>query len=350
MTWIITGIIFLFVIIILVTKSFTTIDVNEMAVILTLGAPRRKAESGLHLIFWPFQKAIRIPTTQQIINFVVQTIITKKGKLDGYDKIIESAEINLPFTLGYYFDFNYIIELVKNAPGFSEKEMSDVLVPYLDDVIRTIIGKMPYRLINEEGRKITQIILSRCVPFSPIEKNYKLIEKKCNEVFTFSLEENQEKLSADELSNSPFVKFGLMNITLSSSNVDFSDDDLQKIISDVEKSSIKASAKRIDAEVDAYKIEKIGDAEAKSRNAMIQIIKAEKDLEVLLTLRELAKGTSNTILYQLPRALETKVTELLGNNSPGETIKLFSDENKKFIANTIEETIKQLKTSSGGKI
>ena len=80
-----------------------------------------------------------------------------------------------------------------------------------------------------------------------------------------------------------------------------------------------------------------------------EVIKEEKDLEVLLTLREVAKGTSNTILYQLPRVFESKVAELLGGSSPGEIIKLFSEENKKYLVNVIQETIENLKKTSGGQ-
>lgn len=349
MTTLVTTIVVLIIIIAYISQSVRIVNEKQMAVITRLGKPIKKDKSGLVFVLWPIERIIFIPTVQQIINFETTTIITKRGKMKGYDKVIESTEINLPLTLGYYFDYDKLFELIANSPGISEREIAESVVPYLDDITRTIVGKIPYRLINEEGKKITQIILSRCFPFTDNDINYKIEKELCGEVFTFSISKNDIKLSIAKLKNSPFVKFGLTGITLSSSNVDFSDAELQKSISNMEKSSIEATTKKIDADVEAYKIEKTGAAEAAARKAMIEVIAKEKDMETLLTLREIAKGTSNTILYQLPRVFETKVAELLGGNTPGEAMKMLTPETKTELRNVILETIKSLKKSSGGK-
>ena len=82
---------------------------------------------------------------------------------------------------------------------------------------------------------------------------------------------------------------------------------------------------------------------------MIKVIKKEKDLEMLFTLRELAKGTSNTILYQLPAAFQSKMSEILGGNAPGDVFRMLSEENQQYLKEVIEESIRKLSQTSGGK-
>lgn len=65
-----------------------------------------------------------------------------------------------------------------------------------------------------------------------------------------------------------------------------------------------------------------GIAEADARGRMVDVIKNNPDLEFLRSLEEMAKGTSNTILYQIPVAFEDKVSKILGGNKPTDFLSL----------------------------
>lgn len=344
----------LFVVIgILIVLVLRIIKENQMGIRVTLGKPGNRMRSGPRLALWPVQKIVKYPTTQQSIQFAVPTIMTKRGRVAGYSETIEPAEITILFTLYYNFDWEKLLDTIVKAPGASEKAMASELIPYVTDVIRTIVGRIPWRLINEERYKFSQLVLSRVFPIAEAEKTWKLDHKEYEKekgVNTFSFVECLDSpIDEEDLFKSPFIMFGLKNISLAVENINFTDADLQKAISAPERARLEASAKKLVAAGERKKREEEGKGDAEARKAMIMVIKKEKDLEVLQALKEIAQGTSNTILYQLPRVLESKVSDLLGDNSPGEITKVMSNKNKKWIHDLIEKSINELKKTSGGK-
>ncbi len=252
------------------------------------------------------------------------------------------------FTLYYYFDEEELEKTIKSAPGSSEKEMAEVLVPYALDVLRTLIGRMPWRLMNEERFKFTQVALSRLIPLEAGHKCYKLKsgQKKNDETGLFTYKYlPHPALSKEELHMSPFVQFGLKNVALAVEDINFTDVELQKAISAPEKARLTAVATKLEADGDCYKIREEGKAEAEARKEMLETIAKHKDLEALFSLREMAKSESTTF-YQLPHIFETKLAGMLDGKKSSRDLFNMDEDEKLIFLKMFEETIKKMK---GGK-
>ena len=332
-------------------KSINIIRANEYGITILLGVPINTFGPGLNITFWPFYILVKYPAGVQEINFAVPSIITAKGKFEGYEDVIEPAEINLPMVMLYYFNKDKLKQTVKNAPGTSEKSLSTALVPYTQDVIRTLGGRLPWRLINQERFKFLQIALSRMVEVrGPI---WLILDDKVDgkEYKKYSLTPCDGPLIREDqlMSKSPFVQFGLKDVSLMITDINFTDPALDKAITDVEKSRLEVIATKRRADGERYKRREEGFGSAEAREAMIKVIQVYPDLEVLLTLREMAQGTSNTILYQIPTAIESKVRDLLGGNSLGEITRLLNPEDQKFVRQIMDDTLKALAEKSRRK-
>lgn len=344
---------------IIVYKSCNIVKANEFGVKIFMGIPVTAVDPGFNLTFWPLYVLERFPANQQVIDFVVPSIMTRRGRVKGSNDIIEPAEINIVMKLFYYFDKNLLTKTIKRIPGKSEEKMSEPLIGYLTDVVRNQAGKVPWRLINQERFKFLQIVRSRIIPITVRpsagdntgEPLYKINpQDKDEKIPTFAYEEiyegNENVLKAKDLKGSPFVQFGLKNVDLSIIDINFTDEELKKAISAPETSRLKANAKRNEGDGERYYKEQVGIGEAEARKAMIEAIKENPDLEVLFALREMARGTSNTILYQVPAAFENRMRDLLGGNSLGDAVRMFSPENQQYLKKIVEEIITELAKKS----
>ena len=101
----------------------------------------------------------------------------------------------------------------------------------------------------------------------------------------------------------------------------------------------KVEVSKLQGEVDAEVIRKKGLATAKAREEMIKVIKDNKDLEALNALIEMAKGTSNTILYGLPAGLSDKMSSILGGNKPEDILGFLKDP---AIVQTLKEAFEKI--------
>jgi hypothetical protein len=212
---------------------------------------------------------------------------------------------------------------------------------------------MPWRLINQERHNFLQNIHARLFPTpkgcpklmsDPDPKDPDV------EIFYFHETEKDRKLTDDELKTSPFVQFGLKDISFAIEDVNFRDPEMKKAISAPETARLNAKSIKLMAEAEGYKKRVEGAGAADARKAMIDVIKDHPDLEFLYDLREMAQGSSNTILYQIPGAFENRINSILGDNTKiGDLLKMLSAEDRKTIEVLILESIEGLKKKGGDK-
>ncbi len=344
-----------------------TVEEKEMAVKITFGRPGDCLNSGLHFVWQWIQRLVIFPTTMQSIRFAVSSVPTKRGRVDGYHEVIEGTEINALFTIYYYFKKENLKQTVIFAPGISEKELSEELVPYTQDILRNLLGRMPWRLTNEERFKFTQMALSRIMPMNYTEDRCFALEKekedeniegsrKKEQIIHYKFEPIDTQELADKIlpkenelkKNSPFVQFGLQKVMLALEDINFTSGDMQEAISAPETARLNKIATEISARAEKYKLSREGEGAANARKEMIRAIQENPDLEVLYTLRELAKGDKGTILYQIPQQVSSKVTELLGGNSAEDMFKTLSPQSTKFLKDLIDDAIRKLGANTGG--
>ncbi|MEA1962852.1 MAG: hypothetical protein U9M94_01280, partial [Patescibacteria group bacterium] len=114
------AIVFIAALVCAAVKSIFIIKANQMGIRITWGIPGEPIESGPHIAVWPIQKIVIVPTELQSIAFATNSVMTKRGRVKGYQDVIESAEISVLFTLYYYFDKSELAATVKRVSGFNE--------------------------------------------------------------------------------------------------------------------------------------------------------------------------------------------------------------------------------------
>lgn len=361
-------------------KSFHIIKANQMGLRVTLGDPGDYLSSGPNVGIWPLQKIAHVPTSIQAFQFAAISVMTKRGRVRGYKEVIESAEISVLFTIYYYFRLDKLKQTIKNVPGFSKEDLAPELIPFALDVLRTLIGRTPWRLINEERYKFTQCALGRIWPLDKKEKNFKLhpeavtesgkklkskpksepvtesgektVEDENHNLFLFSFDEIKEFederwIKEKNLEKSPFVQFGLEKVVIAIEDIDFTDDDLQKAVSAPEKARLNKTAQELKAKADSFTLKREGEGKAHARKKMLEAIQQHPDLEVLNTLKGMAQGETNT-MFQIPSFLENGITKLLGNKN--DIMTMFNDmepEDRKFFQEFIASTISKRKAKGG---
>ncbi|MCK4554700.1 SPFH domain-containing protein [Candidatus Parcubacteria bacterium] len=329
---------------------------NEMGVKVFWGKPKtmkqdpnkaKVCDSGLCWIWFPLEVVVRYTKEVMKFKFRVKSIMTKKGKIKGYDDPIEPAEIDITSTIYARFDKNNLLQTIRKAPGSTAEELGPFLIPYVMDIVRALGGRLPWRLINQARHNFAQCVLGRLIPeiYSPMILPESGEEEK-DSVYEFNTERCDKALALSDLEGkSPFVQFGLTDVAFTVEDIDFIDKELKKAISAPEKARLEADAKRREAEGERDKLTEVGKGSADAREMMINVIKEQPDLEVLLSLREMAQGTSNTILYQLPSAFEDRIKNMLGGQNIGEMLRILKPDAQKTVLKAIENALKKLEKS-----
>ena len=325
--------------------SVNVLKPNEMGLRVFLGSPSDKSiNSGLRLTF-PFLQTIERYTKNQLaFKFITKSVITKRALVDGYTDPIESAEVNVYCSLYCYFDPKQLRKTIASAPGSNAKSLGPVLVPYTQDIVREIGGKVPWRVLNQDREQIAKYVSSGLIFKGNRPKICKEEVVHNRKKITLIGFDGSDDLSypgkKDEITEeSPFHQFGLTRITFVIDNIDFTDEDLAKAVSAPEKARLKAIETRLNADAEQYKKEKEGKGEAVARQAMIKVIKENPDLEMLRALEEMAKGTSNTILYQIPAAFEKKISDIMGGNNIGTMLKMMKPEDLKALIDMVKANL-----------
>lgn len=330
---------------------------NEMGVKVFWGRPitikknPNKAEvfdSGFCWVWFPLETLSRYTKEVMKFKFKIRSIMTKKGGIKGYDNPIEPAEIDITSTIYARFDKDNLLQTIQKAPGNTAEDLGPFLIPYVMDVVRALGGRLPWRLINQARHNFSECVLGRIVPgiSSPKILPESGQEEK-DSIYEFGTTQRNETLELQDMEGkSPFVQFGLTDVAYTVEDIDFTDKDLKKAISAPEKARLEADAKRREAGGTRDQTIEEGKGSAKAREMMIDVIKQDPDLEVLLSLREMAQGTSNTILYQLPSAFEDRIRNMLGGQNVGEMLRILKPDDQKVVLKAMENALKKLEQSS----
>jgi regulator of protease activity HflC (stomatin/prohibitin superfamily) len=333
-------------------KCINIVKEDQMAIKVTLGTPAKQGmDSGLVLIFWPIQQLARYTKNQLSFKFVVKNVATGKGGVKGFTEEIEPLEIDIFCTIFAYFDLDNLYKTIQNAPGRTAKTIGPKIVAYARDSVRAIGGRIPWRLLNQERHESSRWVMARLVGgiypkiYEDSNGYYSFDTKTIKGLNVISAVDRDEArnqgcyIDPKELEDSsPFLQFGLKKVTFLVENVNFSDPDMKNKIGEPEKARLSADAtiKKAKATREQKILEGQGDANA--RKEMVGVIKDYPDLEVMYMLKEMAQGTSNTILYQMPHAFENRVRDILGGNSPAEFLKFLSNDEKKLLEGILKKS------------
>lgn len=334
-----------------VYKCVQIIQPNEMGVRVVLGEPKHDPPlplivgTNLYWTWWPFEWIVRYTKNVMQFNFVVESVMTERGKIDGHPAIIEPAEINISCVLYAYFDPENLHKTIEAAPGNTENDLGPVLVPYVIDVIRALGGRVPWRVINDQRHYTAEWILARLAGGNFYEINEateKLGAKDEYKRFSFK-DDSRESLNQNVIEEvSPFLQFGLRGLSLAILDVNLHDPDLAAVYGDAEKARLKKHGIELEADAERYRLKEEGKGNAKAREKMIKAIKSNPDLEVLQALKEMAQGTSNTILYQIPAPFASRMQDLLGGNNPAEMLRNMTEGDKREFLAALQGLISKL--------
>jgi regulator of protease activity HflC (stomatin/prohibitin superfamily) len=355
-------------------KCINVLKEDQIAIKITLGRPAEKGidpskDGGVVWIFWPFQWLPRFTKNQLSFKFMVKTVATSKGKVKGFSGDIEPLEMDILCTIFAYFNADNLKKTIEKAPGRTAKSIGPKIVAYTRDSVRAIGGRIPWRLLNQERHEFSRWILARLVGGI-----YPKIYNDSDGYYSFDSESikglnpnfNGDRDRAARMGcyidpkelekSSPFLQFGLNDVSFLVEDVNFSDSEMKNKIGEPEKARLGAEAIIRTAQAEKQKKILEGEGDASARRSMVEVIKDHPDLEVMYMLKEMAQGTSNTILYQMPQAFENRVRDILGGNTPAEFLKFLSDDEKKTLAEVfknsgLSEEAKKVvgKILSGGK-
>jgi hypothetical protein len=175
-----------------------------------------------------------------------------------------------------------------------------------------------------EREKLIDYILARIVPQ---RDPYYEIDVDAQGFYSFKKVAAPNNLAEMEAEN-PLVQFklDLSRTSLNIEDVNLSDKELNELLSGPEKARLRAMVKGTDAAAEKNRLKEEGEGRAYARQKMIEAIKDHPDLEFLAAMKEMAQGTSNTILYQIPAAFESRVKNMLGGNDPKDFLKNLTEE------------------------
>ena len=252
---------------------------NETGVIMRLGKPVRIAKSGLTYILWPLEYMRLFTTSLVELNFEEAHVITKKGKFDGEN--YNAARLTIKTTMYFRWpDDNKLLQTIKIISDPQDVvAVKSLFEEATLDAFRSVGGSKTWREIVQDRKGYAQEVLDI------IKTGSEPMKQACIPDTTVKLVVN--KLELPEA--------------------------LTEAITAPEVAKLKADAMKAEAEGTREKRKLEGEGDAQARKFLFEAIKEQGDqglqYETLLTLREMAKGTSNTILFPIP----SELTDLFGN-------------------------------------
>jgi len=293
-------------------ESFGVIRPNQKGIKVTLGIPAKKETKGWYFALWPVQKMIKITKELMLFKFTVPSAITRRGKVDGQEKVVESAEVDIKCAIYAQFDEDHLSPIIQYAPGYNAKSLGPFLIPYAIDTVRAMAGRLPWRLINRERFKSATWVQARLIG----GKYFGINDDNHNESIKFKEPPQDSKIgesiiTRDEIKGkSPFAILRMKNVSFVIEDLIFSDD-MRKSITAAERANLDAEAKIIAAVAEKTKRAEEGQGDADARGSMLEKIKSTPELETLSTLKEIGKGPSNFI-FALPDVVQKVLAKIGG--------------------------------------
>ncbi len=283
---------------------------DERAIKVFLGRPGKTVSSGLCLILWPLQKLIIYSTKQQELEIPKRSVITRTGDYgEGKEKHTHGAARITIEAVIYFFWPDDLKQAVAKGPNPTSKEkMVDFFEEATADALRVAAGKMTWRECVENRKKMADEVRAILIG------------------------------SILEPSNSPFAESGITKLYIVIKEIELPEN-LKEAITAPEVARLKALARQKDGEGERDFTELQGEGRAKARKAIFDVIEGNVDKEVLLTLREMAQGTSNTILFGLPPEIYETLARAMGGKRPEELLRALPKEEKERIIKKITAEI-----------
>lgn len=320
-------------------RGFVFINGRDKGVRITIGNPDKFVTHengllfGLHWILWPLQRVIKYPRAQQSMDFTAANVITNEGEFEKKD--YGSATVDVDSRVYFLWPDNELLsESYKESGATDADGLKEFVQDAIIDAFRKVAGSITWRELVIDQRGIE-------------DKIENILSQKENPVSRARLIWKNE---AGELQRDNF-NLTINNITLPKT--------LSETLTSPEIGRLEAEAVKRKADGEKYRVEKEGEAQAKAinlkgkaqaeaRDMMLKVIKEYgADYETLFTLREMATGTSNTIVYQLPQAVYDSMTRMLGGTQPEQMMNLLPPDARKQVEKLITELLKAKK--KGGK-
>lgn len=266
---------------------FTTISAELVGIKSFLERLISKLYTGTWLfVFWPFEKLCLFPRGQQYLDLPKQKIRTASAKIKGtkYSRVTIETDVVMYFSWPTD-NADDLIKCIKEAPhpmlpgenAITRAEKIEGLLNYFGPSViasvRRSLGNLSWIECDQGVSDQEKKTLSECV-LEDLGKNA------------------NNPVQRAELRH---VRFEFKNFTLP--------EELNKAITAPQVAEYEATATKIRAKGEKKRLALEGKGKAKARKAIYAVIDAIDDgitMETLHTLKEMAQGTSNTILYGLP--------------------------------------------------
>lgn len=278
---------------------------DENAVIVFLGRPRRMAPSGLTHTFWPLEYVRRFTTNLLQLDFQRAGIVTKEGKFEG--KEYKEADIGVDFSLYFRWPKTFeklreTLRIVGNPQDIAS--LTNLFEETVKDAGRATGGKKTYREINSDRKAFAQEVVAT------------LVDEKEDPI-------NQAQLD--------YIRLVIRHIEWPK--------ELRDAITKPEIARLEKEAYITKKEGEQRGIELIGEGDAYAKERLFKAIGKEPEnlqKEILLTLREMAKGTSNTILFSIPSRVTDVLEEIFGGKGKNMDIEKLSESQKTKLLSMLE--------------
>lgn len=269
--------------------GFRIIRENENAIVMFLGEPRRVATSGLIHTWWPFEYIKRFTTNLIELNFANAGLITIKDA--------DYGEINIGLETNLYFRWPENDDLIKTVRVVRDPENIEFLKNLFEetvlDTFRTVGSSKTYREIMKDRKAFAE------------EVRTALLDEVADPV-------NQAGIPGETL------RLTIKHVHLPQGFEEtLSQPEIQRV--KMVASGFEAQATEIKLEGEGKGLKKKraleGEGIAIARKLLYDAIGTEKEnllKEALLTMREMAQGTSNTILFPIPSGFSDMLSETLG--------------------------------------
>ncbi len=285
-------------------RSLYIVKANERALREFLGKPGNTVESGLHFALWPLSWLVRYSTE------VVEIPLSRVGILTKAEGNLRQIKMNIDAVLYLYWPE----DLVRTRKSLPSPANMDTLQSVLDEQTLEIVRQV----LSE---KVWTTIWSK--------------RKECGDDITKFL----------SVANNPdyiLNQAGIKKFRVVIKHID-PPEGLEKAISDPEIARLEKEATIARAEGAKEKLRLEGKGSADARAMLFDAIGKDPDrvqLELLYTLREMAQGTSNTILFPIPAEITSALSKMFGSR-PGldisQLINGLSDEQKQDLVKMLTQ-------------
>lgn len=293
--------------------GFLIIRENQNAVVVRLGKPFKVIGSGWTWVLFLIDKVARFTTSLIELEFREAMIITARGEHNG----VKYGAANIKVRISMYFrwpeDGALMTKTIRTIPNpediYGVGGVKDIFEETVLDAFRSEGGCVTWKEITQDRKSFAEKVLQT------------LMDEDSDPINQAGLPKGTIRLVITSLTLPP---------------------DLEASIIKPEVARLNKEATISTAEGEKKRLQLEGEGKAYARKKLYEAIgKETEDIqkEILLTLREMSQGTSNTILFGLPSRLTDSLEQILGKAGVN-----FNDIRKLFPGLTDEEIIKAIQS------